>query len=437
METDPTRMCELLVGLPDVDVLGVTEPDTDGAPLVIEVMSRSDQGWCRECGVKARLKEVTPVVLVDMTCFDRPARLVWHKQRWWCAQAGCPAGSWTVTDPRIALPRARLTDRAARSVTRQVGGGDRSIADIADELGCDWHTVMDAVRRYGEALLAADTTRCDGVEALGLDETLFVRRGDKHLKNWATSVVDVGGGDRDARLVEVVEGRTAKAVSAWIDKQPDTWRDQICWGTLDMSGPYRKVFNDSLPAATQVADPFHVIKHANSKVDQCRRRVQNDTLGHRGRKDDPLFRSRRLLTKAHERLDEIGNEKLLGFLEAGDPGGEVRMTWHAKETLRGLYQVANPCEAAEYLDALIDDAADESMPEEVRSLAGTLKRWRDLILAWHTAKVTNGPAESMNNLIKKVKRVGHGFKNFANYRIRVLLYAGRPNWSLLATVTPR
>lgn len=159
-----------------------------------------------------------------------------------------------------------------------------------------------------------------------------------------------------------------------------------------------------------------MVKHANSRVDACRRRVQNDTLGHRGRKVDPLFRSRRLLTKAHERLDE----KLLGFLEAGDPNGEVRMTWHAKETLRGFYRIADPDEAATYLDEFIDDAADESMTEEVRSLAGTLKRWRSPILAWHTAKVTNGPAESMNNLIKKVKRVGHGFRNLANYRIRVL-----------------
>ncbi|HET8930991.1 MAG TPA: transposase [Acidimicrobiales bacterium] len=173
------------------------------------------------------------------------------------------------------------------------------------------------------------------------------------------------------------------------------------------------------------------------KVDQARRRIQNETLGHRGRKDDPLFRSRRLLTKAHERLDDKGEQKLLGFLEAGDPKGEVRMTWHAKETLRGLYQLVDPDEAGSYLDEFIDDAADESMPEEVRSLAGTLKRWRNQILAWHTAKVTNGPAESMNNLIKKVKRVGHGFRNFANYRIRVLLYAGKPNWPLLANVAPR
>jgi transposase len=80
---------------------------------------------------------------------------------------------------------------------------------------------------------------------------------------------------------------------------------------------------------TQVADPFHLVKLANTKLDECRRRVQNDAVGHRGRKDDPLYRARRLLTKAHERLDEGGETKLLGLLTAGDPRGEVRMAWHA------------------------------------------------------------------------------------------------------------
>ncbi len=89
--------------------------------------------------------------------------------------------------------------------------------------------------------------------------------------------------------------------------------------------------------------------------------------------------------------------------------------------------------AAEFIDELIDNMGDESMPDEVRSLAGTLRRWRDQILAWHTAQVTNGPTEGMNNLIKRVKRVGFGFRRFAHYRIRVLLYAGRPNWALLAS----
>jgi len=319
----------------------------------------------------------------------------------------------------------------------QVGRVGRSVNEVAVELGCDWHTVNDAVVAYGEALLAADTDRVGDVDALGLDETLFFREGPRHHKQWCTSVVDVGRPGQQSRLVEVIEGRTAKVVSEWIDARPAAWRKAIRYGVLDMSGPYRKVFNDSLDHVTQVADPFHVVKHANTKLDECRRRVQNDTLGHRGRKDDPLYRSRRLLTKGHERLDDNGNTKLDSLLEAGDPNGEVRMTWHAKETIRSLYAITDPDQAGEFIDELIVDMADESMPPEVRSPAGTLRRWRDHIVAWHTAHVTNGPTEATNNLIKRIKRIGFGLRKFRHYRIRVLLYAGRPNWDLLATVTPR
>ena len=63
----------------------------------------------------------------------------------------------------------------------------------------------------------------------------------------------------------------------------------------------------------------------------------------------------------------------------------------------------------------------------------TLRRWRTQILAWHTTGVSNGPTEGMNALIKKVKRIAAGFRNFAHYRLRVLLHAGGCNWHLLGT----
>jgi transposase len=76
------------------------------------------------------------------------------------------------------------------------------------------------------------------------------------------------------------------------------------------------------------------------------------------------------------------------------------------------------------------------MPEEVQRLGRTLQRWKTQILAWHDCHHTNGPTESMNNLSKRVKRVAFGFRSFTNYRIRALLYAGKPNWTLLATINP-
>ncbi len=69
--------------------------------------------------------------------------------------------------------------------------------------------------------------------------------------------------------------------------------------------------------------------------------------------------------------------------------------------------------------------------------AASLIRWKHQIAAWHQAHLSNGPTEAANNLIKRVKRVAFGLTRFRNFRIRVLLYAGRPNWDLLATVAPR
>ena len=176
---------------------------------------------------------------------------------------------------------------------------------------------------------------------------------------------------------------------------------------------------------------------ANHKLDECRRRVQNETLGHRGRTSDPLYRCRRLLTKADERLEEHGREKLLGLLRAGDPKGEVAIAWHAKEAVRELYGHTDPELALSFVERLADDMSDADHPIEVRSLGRTLRRWKHQIAAWHRAQVSNGPTEAANNLIKRVKRAAFGFTSFRNYRVRSLLYAGRPNWKLLATITPR
>ena len=115
-----------------------------------------------------------------------------------------------------------------------------------------------------------------------------------------------------------------------------------------MSGPYRKAYNRVLPNAVQVADPFHVIRLANQRLDDLRRRTQNETLGHRGRKDDPLYRIRRLLTAASERISDRGQTRLRGLLDAGDPHGEVRTAWHATETVRGIYKIDSPALALRY-----------------------------------------------------------------------------------------
>jgi transposase len=422
--------CVSLVGLPDVVILDVE--DVPGAALRVHVeLTRSVQG-CPSCGVIAHVKDRRRVELVDLSMAGRPMRLVWVKRRFRCPESSCSTGSWTEDDPRIASKRLMMTDRAGRWITEQVGRCARSVSEVARELGCDWHTVNDAVVAYGTALVD-HPDRFGVVEALGLDEVLMVRRGPWHRQEFSTQLVDVGRG----QLLDVVPGRSSTEPMVWLAKKGKSWCDQVRFATLDLSGPYRKVFTLMTPSAIQVADPFHLVKLANSKLDECRRRVQNETLGHRGYKSDPLYRSRRLLTKAKERLDEKGREKLVGLLRAGDPNGDVATVWEAKEAVRELYAHADPELALEWVTQLGRDLQDKDYPVEARSLGRTLIRWRHQIAAWHHAHVSNGPTEAANNLIKRVKRAAFGFTSFRNYRIRALLYAGRPNWELLPTITPR
>ena len=93
--------------------------------------------------------------------------------------------------------------------------------------------------------------------------------------------------------------------------------------------------------------------------------------------------------------------------------------------------------AAEFVEHLGQDLQDPDHPPEANALGRTLLRWKAQISAWHASHVSNGPTEAVNNLAKRVKRAAFGITNFGNYRIRALLYAGKPNWALLPAITPR
>ena len=135
---------------------------------------------------------------------------------------------------------------------------------------------------------------------------------------------------------------------------------------LDLSGPYRAAFDAAVPDAKQVADPFHVVRLANDALDEVRRRVQHQTLGRRGHKQDPLYRARKLLVSACENITDNGHTRLRGLPAAGDPYGEAKDAWHAKGTLRSIYDIPS----AEVGAATVNQYP--AMPEEINRLGRTL-----------------------------------------------------------------
>jgi transposase len=405
----------VLLGLDGFEVLAV---QVVSGEWQLEVQTTATEVGCVGCGMRAELHGRRTVRVRDLPIGGRPVVLLWRKRIWRCREPACGVRTWTERAAAIG-PRMVLTERARAEACRRVGKDAHAVAAVARDLGVGWATVMRAVRDHG-APLVDDPTRVQGVAALGLDETSFLKATRLAPTRWVTGLVDLEGG----RLLDVVADRTRAAVDGWLHARPRDWLAQVATVALDPWRGYASALTAPLGHATVVVDHFHAIRLANLVVDQVRRRVQQATLGHRGRKRDPLYRIRKLLLTAAEQLTGRGRVRLRAGLAAGDPTGEVAAAWQGKELLRAVYAAVGTVAARAALERFYR-WADGVHVAELSRLARTVKAWEAEILAWHaTGGCSNGPTEAINLLVKKVKRVGHGFRNFANYRLRLLLHCG-------------
>jgi transposase len=402
----------------DLDGFEIVSAQLAGGEWQLAVQTTATVVGCTGCGVRAEVHGRRTVRVRDLPIGGRPVVLVWRKRLWRCRELACGVRTWT---ERVAAvrPRAVLTERAGVEATRRVGKDAHAVAAVARDLGVGWATIMRAVRDHGSPLVD-DPARLQGVVTLGLDETSFLKATRVAPTRWVTGLVDL----EDGRLLDVVADRTKAAVDRWLGARPRGWLAQVDTVALDPWRGYASALAASLGHATVVVDHFHAIRLANTVVDQVRRRVQQATLGHRGHTHDPLYRIGKLLLIATEQLTQRGRARLRAGLAAGDPTGEVAAAWQGKELLRAVYRGVGRSAARAALDRFYR-WSDGVGVAELSRLARTVRAWEAEILAWHaTGGCSNGPTEAINLLIKKVKRVGHGFRNFANYRLRLLLHCG-------------
>ena len=131
---DASGLAEALWGLDGFRVLSVAETASE---VIVTVETTGDLVGCPTCGVRAVAKDRFRVDIWDLPCFGRPARLVWLKRRWRCADPDGAAKTWTEGTEYVA-PRAVLTLRAGLEATRQVGELALPVAVVARELGVCW-----------------------------------------------------------------------------------------------------------------------------------------------------------------------------------------------------------------------------------------------------------------------------------------------------------
>ena len=215
----------------------------DGTRLVGVLTAAEWVGICPDCGQRStRSKGWVATSPRDVQVGpDRPI-LRWRKRKWLCPSAVCKRTVFTEAVPGVPA-RARVTPRAKAMMATEVLDKDRSVAAVASDYRCGWHTVHDRVITVADAALEAEPAP---VVVLGIDET---RRGKakwetdpdtgrrRWVDRWDTGLVDITG---DQGLLAQVNGRNSQTVIDWLAQRDPGWSAQITHVAIDLSAVYAR-----------------------------------------------------------------------------------------------------------------------------------------------------------------------------------------------------
>lgn len=195
-------------------------------------------------------------------------------------------------------------------------------------------------------------------------------------------------GQVHARLLDLQPGRSGSDYRDWLRARGQAFRDGVEVATLDPFHGYKNAIDDHLADATAVLDAFHIVKLGSGVVDEVRRRVQQDTLGRRGHKNDPLYRIRNVLRAGRENLTERQRARLTAAFTAAPAHVEVEVAWHCAQQLREVFHTDNPVAGRRLATTIVDTFHTCPIPEVAR-LGRTLRQWREA--SWPTSTPTARP----------------------------------------------
>jgi len=240
-------------------------------------------------------------------------------------------------------------------------------------------------------------------KVLGIDEHFFTRK-----RGFATTLVDL----QRNKVFDVRLGRSEDSLEGYLRRLRG--KDNVRLIVMDLSETYRKIARQYFPRAKIIADRFHVVRLVNQHFLKAWQDVHPE-----GRKNRGLLS----LMRRHEyNLKPEQRENLQRYL---DDYPALTALYEAKQRLNQLLLLKNlrRKRARQKLPALLT-LIEQLRHTPLRRLAKTLTSWLEPILMMWRSNKSNGPTEGFHNKMEMMTRRAYGFRNFENYRLRVLTHCG-------------
>lgn len=236
-------------------------------------------------------------------------------------------------------------------------------------------------------------------EKIGIDEHFFTRR--KGFSEFATVFTDM----TNRRLKAVVLGKQGAAIEEQIKHIEG--RENVRLVAIDLADSYKSFVFKYFPNAEIVADKFHVLRLLSPAIIRERKRIH-------GFKQD--LKTRRALLRSRVKLEYFERSELARYL-ADKP--TLRELYETKERLHEIYRIKGFDRAQKAYETMLEKMKGSQIPE-IKTLHRTLTRWKKEVLNYFKTGLTNARTEGFNSVAKLVQKRGYGYKNFENYRRRLL-----------------
>lgn len=376
----------------------------EASRVVIEAVYASKQATCPECGERCAINDFAPQRQwrhLDTMNFETIIQA--RTPRSMCSDCGVKTVDlpWAGKHSRFTL----MFEAFAIAVLEAA----RSLDAGRKLLGLSWrgaHSIMErAVERGLERRDISEVNR------VGVDEKSFLRG-----HNYLSVLNDLDGG----RVLDVVPERTEQACRELICKAlPSEWdRFKIDAVAMDMWPAYTKATEDLLEQAEVVFDRFHISKHLNEAVDQVRRSEHKQLLKQgdsslTGTRYSWLRSAQTRTEKHHGVLDKLCGRNL-----------KTARAWAIKESFEEFWNARNEAFAEGVFREWYGWAVRSRLKPMVK-VAKMLKRHLKGLMSYFRHRITNAVSEGLNSKIQSIKASARGFRNFENYRTRILFFCGK------------
>jgi transposase len=380
-----------ILGIPQVSIERV---DIQEAEIHLYVKTWADVAICPLCHrASQELHQNNSVrVIKDLPLSGKPCYLHVSSRRFWCPTCSLPFNEpLDFVDPHRSYTRryeAHIYELVRQNNISYVEGLEGLSYDVVERI-----FLREATRRI-------PSEPFDRLRRLGLDE-IAERKGRKAY-DLIFYNLDTG------KPVEVLQGRTKQQLIDYLKALPQEVKvslEEVC---IDMWRPYAQAVREVLPHAILVADRFHVMRSVNTDLKDLKNSRKNELPEKAKACHYPLL-------KNQEDLTEQQQETLDAVYEA-DP--VLKRAHQLKEEFRTIFETMQTiADARKQVQRWISKAYKHHLFPKVIT---NMKTWLSAILNYFHHRTTNSPSEGINNKIKLVKRRGYGFRNFDNFRLRIL-----------------